>query len=69
MWLGERMRVPRGVNSRGFLTMMRLCVGVVYLEEACAEALDWGVGAVESLRFLLGVLGFSRSSSSRARSE
>ena len=28
VWWGDRMRVDKGVNVKGFLTTMRLCVGV-----------------------------------------
>ena len=59
---GDRMRVPSGVISNGFLITIRLLVGVM----KCADlALDFGVVVAEViLLFFRGVVGTASSSPS-----
>ena len=59
-WDGERMRVPSGVISNGFLTMIRLCVGVMNFEDLTE---DLGVVVAEVIFiFFFGVVGVASSS-------
>ena len=49
--LGDRTRVPSGVNSSGFFTTMRLCVGVKNLRGVRSFLFDVGVPASSFLLF------------------